>query len=115
MAVRGINPFERHIEKIFLALAAAGLTGVVAWQVAGGSGTVKVGTEELPADKAYDRIRDKARQLSDQMRKPDVNTPKELGDPKDLLGEYQRRSAGPVAPAPVLAWSPPGLPAHLIA
>ncbi|HYD01830.1 MAG TPA: hypothetical protein VEB22_11440, partial [Phycisphaerales bacterium] len=113
MAVRGINPFERHIEKIFLAVAAAGLTGVVAWQLAGGSGTVKVGAEELPADKAYDRIRDKARQLADQMRKTDVNTPEALNRPKDLLNEYQERSTGPVAPSPTLAFAPPGLPPEL--
>jgi hypothetical protein len=110
MAVRGINPFERHVEKIFLALAAAGLTGVVAWQVAGGGNTVEVNREQVPADKAYERIREKAETLSKQMRESSPSTPERLKHTTDPLGEYQKRMQSPVSPSADLTYAPPGLP-----
>lgn len=108
MAVRGINPLEKHIEKIFLALAAAGLTGVVAWQVAGGSGTVKVGAEEVPADQAYTKLESKARQLQAQMREPNPPLPEKLKNLTDPGAAFKKKLVDPVAPKKELAWSPPG-------
>ena len=114
MAVRGINPFEKNIEKIFLALAAAGLTGVVAWQAAGWSETVKVGTEDVPADQAYGRINTKAQQLMGQMRETSPSTPAALKSTPDLLGDYRKHMVGAVAPSPSIAYAPPGLPQSLV-
>lgn len=109
MAVRGINPFEKHVEKIFLALAAAGLTGVVAWQVAGTSNVVEVNRDQVPADQAYEKILSKAKQLNAQMREPNPGTPERLKQPTDPLGEFKKRMAQEVSPSPSLAYAPAGL------
>ncbi len=109
MAVRGINPFEKHVEKIFLALAAAGLTGVVAWQFAGTSNTVEVNRDQVPADQAYEKILSTAKQLNAKMREPNPGTPEQLKHPTDPLAEFKNRMAVSVAPNASLAYAPVGL------
>lgn len=110
MAVRGINPFEKHIEKIFLALAAAGLTGVVAWQFAGAGNTVEVGTEkDVPADQAYGKIESKAKQLQAQMRDANPHTPEALKQSTDLMALFTGRLTGKVAPNAALPYAPAGV------
>ena len=41
-----MRPLLRHYDKMLLGLAATGLLGVVAWQLAGAQNTVKVGSQE---------------------------------------------------------------------
>lgn len=109
MAVRGINPLEKHVEKIFLALAAAGLTGVVAWQVAGGTGTIEVNKEQVQADQAYTKLESKAKVLQSQMREASPSTPESLKHAPDLRAEFSKRLTGDVAPSKQLAYQPKGV------
>ncbi|MBY0307471.1 MAG: hypothetical protein K2Q09_01895, partial [Phycisphaerales bacterium] len=109
MAVRGINPLEKHVEKVFLALAAAGLTGVVAWQVAGGSGLVKVNTEEVPADQAYAKLEEKSKALHVRMRDPNVTVNEKLQKLPDPRGTFVQHLTGKVAPSSQLAFAGTGI------
>ncbi|MFT3686492.1 MAG: hypothetical protein QM783_16500 [Phycisphaerales bacterium] len=108
MAVRGINPLEKHVEKIFLALAAAGLTGVVAWQVAGGSGTVKVNGADVQADQAYASLESKAKTLQTQMRDPNPPLSDKLKGLVDPREAFKKNLAANVAPSKQLDYQPNG-------
>ena len=62
MKLKGITPFERHAEKIALGVFALFLLAVVVMQagLVGGARTVKVGSRDLPLDKALGAVSDAA-------------------------------------------------------
>lgn len=111
MAARELKFFEKHSEKLFLALAAAGLLGVVAWQLGSPPAKVNVGTKpgvELP--RVYPTMEEQSRALKGKM---DDAAPRLPELPKtDLAEGFRQRLGAGVSPAQSWAYVPaaPKLP-----
>lgn len=55
MGLKGINPLEQHADKIVLGIFGTAALGMVAWQFIGKEPTVKVGTQDVPLNRALFR------------------------------------------------------------
>lgn len=106
MAARELKFFEKHSEKLFLALAAAGLLGVVAWQLGSPPAKVNVGTRtgvELP--RVYPTMQEESVRLKGKMDDPAPRLP-EL--PKtDLAESFRQKLGAGVSPSAAWAYVPP--------
>lgn len=102
MKLKGINPFEQHVEKIVLGGVGAVLLGVVAVQFLTQPNVVTVGkTQGIAPERAFDPVKTAAEDLQAKVRATTVPLPEE---PKtQLLAEFERKSKGGVAPNPRIA------------
>ncbi|MBX3359571.1 MAG: hypothetical protein KF745_14215 [Phycisphaeraceae bacterium] len=102
MALKGINSFEQHVEKIFVAVIGAAVLGIVAWQFVGPKNTVKVGPKDLSYDLAYPEIERKAREVQGKMQQTEVNPP--AVPAVEQFAAFTTKYRAPVAVQPRLAW-----------
>jgi|GEM_PF-4900171 len=75
---KGVSLIERIFDKLLVAVFLAVFLGVVAWQLNSGPGVVRVGSSEnVPLDRAYERLGQAASQLSVQLdaEAPDAQMP----------------------------------------
>ncbi|MCE2652163.1 MAG: hypothetical protein LW650_01250 [Planctomycetaceae bacterium] len=111
MAVQRIKPIERHVEKIVLGASAAGLLGVIAWQVAGTRNSITVDKKALDVAQVYPALQGMAEKLRSEMTRTqfaDLPSAPVLA----LQEEFKARITKGVSPTSQLAWSPaaPKLP-----
>jgi len=108
MKHKGINPLERHAEKIVLALAAAGFLFVLALQFIGGGAEVNVAGGTRPIGSAYEQVADEAQALLGRIRSEEV-APEAPTEAPELVSTYRQRMNEPVVDRLALA-SPLGRP-----
>jgi hypothetical protein len=108
MKLKGINPFERHVEKIILAGGALAVLGVAAWQVLNAP-AVTFGGRQVAPGQVDSLLEERARALQSQLRgESTIKIPEEgvaLAAPtfdSALAKEVAPRSSLPVA-SPALA------------
>lgn len=94
MKLKGINPFEQHVEKIVVGVVGVGLLGVVGWQFLSRS-TVTVGKEEVGIADAYKPVESAAAEL---LRRSETGSPT-LPEPVDIspLTQFPQRFGAPIA------------------
>lgn len=89
MKVKGINPVERHVEKLVLAVFALFVLAVLLMQtgLVGGGRTVKVGAADLPLDGALAAVKDVALQRQSRLQSDQVapGIPPSLPDPAGVF------------------------------
>src|SRR5437870_2953809 len=103
MALKGINPIERHFDKVIAGVFAVGLLGVIAWQFVGESNQVKVGATTVPVPDAYPSIANAARQTQARMEAVGVETPAGPDPSAQKIAQFESKLRGPVSPAPQTA------------
>ncbi len=107
MSARKISFFEMHAEKLFLGLAAAGLLGVVAWQIVAPPAKVDVGSRKgVELDRAFPVMGEEAQKLLSRMQDVEPKLP-ELPT-SDLAEKFRSRLTGAVSPQARWAYVPPG-------
>ena len=104
MHIKGINPFEKHVEKGVLAVVGAAALGILAWQFVGPPNTVKVKNDEVPIDQAYVKLKDQAESVQARIRAPEFTPPDDI-PVIEMRKTFQQRLAGPVARTRQLAWA----------
>ncbi len=104
MHIKGINPFEKHVEKGVLAIVGVVALGILAWQFLGPPNTVKVRNNEVPLDEAYVHLKDQAESVQVRIRAPEF-TPSEPIPDIEMRQTFQQRLAAPVARSQQLAWA----------
>lgn len=102
MKLKGINPFEQHVEKIVLGAASAVLLGAVAWQFLGNPNAVTVGSETLPPQNAFQPAERAAQGAMTRMQSQSPELP-EVGAQADFLAMFQTKLERGVSPRPRLA------------
>ena len=104
MRLKGINPFEQHVEKIVAGLFALVLLAVLALQFLTADPTVKVGNQDRTLTTAYEPIKSEAARVKKQLEAPD---PADMPPgPESVVKNFANFDAAlhaPVAPAPTLA------------
>jgi len=101
--LRGINPLERHAEKLFLALIGLVLLGVIALQFVGSGSTVSVGGQSgIPVERAYQDVADEAERKLAQLNldQVDERVPQRI---EDVASRFAARLEEGVAPREELA------------
>lgn len=83
MKLKGINPFEQHVEKIIIGGCGAAFVGAMAWQFFFAEKTVKVGGADKPVARAFEPAEEEAKKKLAKMDLPSPDAP-EL--PKINLG-----------------------------
>jgi len=107
MAVQRVGFFEMHFEKLLAAGAAAGVIGVIGWQLASAP-TVDVGKKKnVPLSSAMGELESAANRVktdlvSKEPQKPDVPA-------VDIKSDFTKRSSAPVSGSKELAWAMPKL------
>ena len=71
MKLKGINPFEQHVEKIVVGTVGLGLLGIVGWQFLS-QNTITVGKDQVPISDAYKPVESAAAELQ---RKSESSNP----------------------------------------
>ncbi len=111
MKIKGINPLERHVEKIVLGAFAMFVLTVLLLQtgLVGGGRLVRVGDSERPLDRAMEGVRDLAIQRQGRLKSDQVATaiPASLPDPARVFDEAFVAATG--AAASLAALGPPSL------
>jgi hypothetical protein len=99
MKLKGINPFEQHVEKLVVGAVGVGLLGVVGWQFLSQS-TVTVGKDQVGIADAYKPVESAASEL---LRKSETASPT-LPEPVDIspLTKFPELFGKPVATAGTL-------------
>jgi hypothetical protein len=99
--MKGINPFERHVEKFVFALFALFVMGVLLLQTGllGGSRTVKVGSTDFPLDGALAGVKDLALQRQSRLQSDQVasGVPESLPDPVEVFESAKSGDSAPLA------------------
>lgn len=109
MKLKGISIFERHAEKIVLGVFAAAALGVIGFQFTRPT-LVKVDNQDLPPERAYAKISERAQAIDSRLRDPNpAPSALELKSP-DVLALMDERMRAAIAPSRRLAASP-GMPA----
>ncbi len=112
MKLKGINPFEQHVEKIVLGLAIAAVGGVAAWQFLSAP-TVRVAGKDVDPGEVDALLESKARKLQTQLRgESNITIPSEgvlLAAPSFDTGITK-----PIAPASRLAVAAPSFAEALV-
>lgn len=108
MKIKGINPFERNVEKIVVGGVAAVFLGVLALQFVRQPNLITVDNKTVSPADAYRSLEQLAGQLTNKMSSVETPTPPETSG-VDLLGRFKGSLEGDVAPAPSLAWHPPSI------
>jgi hypothetical protein len=67
MKLKGINPFEQHVEKAVLGVAGVAFVGAMVWQFLLAKPEVKVGSATVSPGNAFEPIKDEAKRLASQM------------------------------------------------
>ncbi len=80
MKLKGVNPFEQHVEKIVLVVVVFVLLGVIAMQFVTQPNTIEVGSREVAPDAIYQVLGEQARSLESQIS----DTSPRLPDVKDV-------------------------------
>lgn len=97
MGLKGINPFEQHIEKAVVGISGAALLVVLAMQFMGGASAVKVGKgPPVPPADAYKPVEQEAERIAARLETGEPELPEA---PKtEILSLFESRLTGPVAP-----------------
>ncbi len=98
MKLRGINPIERHAEKLFLGLIGLVFLGVLAMQFVGAGGMVSVGgASEVPLERAYEEMASEAERKLAQVNSDQVDerVPRTV---EDVAARFQATLERGVAP-----------------
>jgi len=104
MARQRIGFWEMNFDKMLLGLAATGLLGVVAWQLAGAQNTVKVGSQEgVAPGEAWSKVKSMADSLQSKLNAQSVEPP--TVPPMNLLETFRTKAARSVAPVPELRFA----------
>ena len=101
MKLKGINPFEQHVDKAVLGLAGAAFLGVLGVQFLTSPNEVKVGNATLPPENAFQPAEEAAKQLDAQMRSDSPSLP-EVPAQKDYAKLMSDRLAAGIAPRPTI-------------
>lgn len=109
MGLKGINPFEQHVEKIVVGVSGAALLAVLAAQFMGSSSTVKVGkgAPVAPAE-AYKPVEQEAQRIAAQLDSGDPQLPE--APRTEALAAFEARLTEPVASAPLKVALGPATP-----
>ncbi len=75
MKLKGINPFEQHVEKIVLGIAGAAFVGAMGYQFFVRSNDITVGSSKVPVGDAYRPAADAAKRLKDRVESSNPNVP----------------------------------------
>jgi len=79
MAIQRISPLERHFDKLLFGGLGLVALGVVIWQVAGTTTTVKSGSKgEVPVAEAFRDLEQKATQIASQLKSEEIKLPDEM-------------------------------------
>lgn len=101
MGLKGINPFERHVEKIVVGISGVALLGVLAMQFVGGSSLVKVGRgAPVPPADAYKPVEQEAERLIARLESGRPELPE--APRTEILALFDSKLTTPVAPRPGL-------------
>lgn len=99
--MKGINPFERHVEKFVFGAFALFVLGVLVMQtgLVGGSRTIKVGSAELPIDGALVGVKEIALQRQTRLQSDQIaqGVPASLPDPTEVFEASKSAAAAPIA------------------
>lgn len=101
MKLKGINPFEQHVDKVVLGLAGVAFLGVLGIQFLTSPNEVKVGSASLPPENAFQPAEEAAKQLDAQMRSESPALPDVPGQ-KDYARLMADRLAAGIAPRPAI-------------
>lgn len=103
MRLKGISWAEQNFEKVIAGVFAVAALGVMTYQFAGKSASVKVGSKEVPIDQAYDEVAAMAKTVKGRVEQPE---PPNLPDPqfKTPLDDFLARYKGHVSPTSELAF-----------
>jgi len=101
MKLKGINPFEQHVDKAVLGISGAAFLGVLAMQFLTSPNEVKVGNLSLPPENAFQPAEDAAKSLTSQMATDNPSLP-EVPPQEDFASQLRDRLAAGVAPRPVI-------------
>lgn len=104
MKVKGVNPFEQHLEQIVLVVVSVVFLAVLALQFLWEPNRVKVGGKDVPPGEAFSAARDTAKSLKTKI---ELSNPPELEEARaqidkmklDLVNEFRQRLNAPVSPA----------------
>jgi hypothetical protein len=104
MRLKGINPFEQHVEKIVAGVFGLALLAVLAMQFLSKPALVKVGNAEVPPADAYIKMAQLAKSVDERIKR----TPQDLEglSPAPITKQFDQFEAkikAPVAPHPQLA------------
>ncbi|HEX2837972.1 MAG TPA: hypothetical protein VHN77_07585 [Phycisphaerales bacterium] len=75
MKLKGINPFEQHVEKIIIGGCGAAFVGAMAWQFFFAEKTVKVGGADKPVARAFEPAEEEAKKKLTKMDLPSPDAP----------------------------------------
>lgn len=106
MKLKGINPFEQHVEKIVVGAVGVGVLGVVAWQLLGQS-TITVGTTQVPLASAYSAVDNEALKLKAAAENANPKIP--AGIDLAPLSTYTSGLTQPLTPSTPLPTMAPAL------
>lgn len=105
MKLKGINPFEQHIEKIVLGVAGAAFVGAMGYQFFVRGNDISVGTAKVPVSDAYRPAADAAKRLKDRVESTAPNVPEMTAV---NLADRKRLGAGMLAGVAGTARTPLG-------
>src|SRR5262245_17415881 len=97
MKLKGINRFERYVDKVVMVVVALVALGVVAAQFFLQPNTITIGKSEVTLENAYKPVEDAANALKSKVNAstPDLPTPPKM----DILQNFKTGLTGGVAPA----------------
>ncbi|MCC6678668.1 MAG: hypothetical protein IT436_16160 [Phycisphaerales bacterium] len=99
MGLKGINPFEQHVEKVVVGISGAALLVVLAMQFMGGSSAVKVGKgPPVPPADAYKPVEQEAQRLAARLESGEPELPP--ANKTEILSLFESKLTSPVAPRP---------------
>lgn len=102
MGLKGINPFEQHVEKMVVGISGAALLVVLALQFMGGSSAVKVGKgPPVPPADAFKPVEQEAERLAARLDSGQPELPS--ANKTEILSLFESKLTAPVAPRPGIA------------
>lgn len=101
MKIKGVNAFERHVEKLLLLVVAVALLGVLAMQFMTQPNAVDVGSDSVAPKDIFQNLATKARGIDGQLVDVNPNFPEVSS--VDLQTAYESQLTQPIAPADRLA------------
>jgi hypothetical protein len=112
--MKGINPLERHFEKLILALVALGLLAWVGADVMGVTAeTVKMGGKQVTLDEIAGTLGDRAKKLGENQRSTESPVKFDAVPAGEGIKSVQSKYAAPVAGTDTLPNSSPALASKL--
>ncbi|MEY4827237.1 MAG: hypothetical protein RLZZ288_788, partial [Planctomycetota bacterium] len=112
--MKGINPLERHFEKLILALVALGLLAWVGADVMGVTAeTVKMGGKQVTLDEIAGTLGDRAKKLGENQRSTESPVKFDAVPAGEGIKSVQSKYAAPVAGTDALPNSSPALASKL--